>query len=203
LKIIDIRDAVSYEKEHIEDSVNITPEKIKDEVIKLNKEELIVIVGYDFEDKNAEAGAVKFFKDSGFKNVLALSGGIYAWKTKSNNTVGIGDPESVLDRAKIENILPEQLKLAIDNGYPVTIIDTRSENLFSQGHIPKAMNIPLKDLESKKEDIPLMEEIIVYGDSELLDFQSGVKLYDLGFLATYTIEGGLRAWQEKGFPIEK
>jgi len=201
--IIDIRDSVNYEKEHIESSINITPEKIKEEIEKLDKTTLTIIVGYNFEDKNAEAGAVKFFKDYGFTNVLALSGGIFAWKTNSNSTINLGNPESSTDISKIEQLLPEQLKLAIDNNYPVFIIDTRSSTLFAQGHIPNAKNIPFNDLEKRKKEISLSKEIVVYGESDLIDFQSGVKLYDLGFLANYTIKGGFISWQEKRFPIER
>jgi len=181
----------------------VTPEKIEEEITKLNKNTLTVIVGYNFEDKNAEAGAIKFFKDYGFNNVVALSGGIFAWKTNSNSTVNLGDPESPVDISKVESILPEQLKLAIDNSYPVFIIDARSDILFSQGHIPGAINISFNDLENRKGDISNSKEIIIYGESDLSDFQAGVKLHDLGFLANYTIEGGFRSWQEKRFPIEK
>lgn len=201
--IIDIRDSVSFKKEHIEDSINITPDQIAEEVAKLDKKSLIVIVGYNFEDKNAEAGAVKFFKDYGFEEVMALSGGIFAWKTNSNSTIGIGNPESIVDQSKVEKIIPAQLKLAIENDYPVFIIDTRSTALFAQGHIPSSINIPLDDLERRKEEISSSKEIIVYGDSELSDFQASVKLHDLGFLANYTIDGGFSSWQEKRFPIEK
>lgn len=203
ITIVDIRDSVSYRDEHIEGSINITPEKIEEEIDKLNKNSSIVIVGYDFEDKNAEAGAVKFFKDQGFNNVVALSGGIFAWKTNLNSTINVGDPESIVDRSKVDEILPEQLKLAIDNKYPVFIIDTRKNNLFSQGHIPGAINIPIENLEKNKDKIPPSKEIVVYGESELEDFQAGVKLYDLDFFANYTITGGFKAWQEKRYPIEK
>jgi rhodanese-related sulfurtransferase len=203
LVVIDIRDSVSYREDHIESSINITPEKIEEETRTLSKNKLLVIVGYNFEDKGAEAGAVKFFKDSEFSNVVALSGGIFAWKKNLNSTIGAGDPESSLDLSKIEEILPEQLKLAIENDYPISIIDTRSSDMFSQGHIPGALNITLDDLEKRKKEISRSKEIIVYGDSNLSDFQAGVKLHDLGFLASYIIKGGFASWQEKRFPIEK
>lgn len=203
LTIIDIRDSVNYEKEHIEKSINMTPDQMKEKVDEMNKEEMIVIIGYNFEDKNAEAGAIKFFQDSGFTNVVALSGGIFAWKTNLNSTINLGDPKSITDVSKVDQILPEQLKIAIENDYPVFIIDTRSSSLFAKGHIAKAINIPLDELEQSKREIPFSKEIVTYGDSELTDFQSGVKLHDLGFLATYTLQGGFSAWQEKRFPIEK
>ena len=203
LSIVDIRDSVNYNEEHIEGAVNITTDKIKAEVGKLNKEILTVIVGYDFEDKNAEAGAVKFFKDSGFTNVKALSGGIFAWKTNLNSTINLGDPDSALDVSKVEKILPEQLQIAIENKYPVVIIDTREENYFSQGHITGAINIPFSELEKRKSEISPTKEVVVYGESELDDFRSAVKVYDMGFLASYIINGGFKSWQEKRYPIER
>jgi rhodanese-related sulfurtransferase len=201
--MLDIRDSVNYEKEHIEGAANLTPDKIKENISELNKNDFIVIIGYNFEDKKAEAGAIKFFKDSGFTNIKALSGGMLAWNKSLHPTVNLGDPESAVDVSKIEKIAPEQLKLAIENEYPVFIIDTRDSASFEEGHIPGAVNIPFEKLEDKKSEIPMSDEIIVYGNSPLEDFQSGVKLYDLGFLANYILDGGFSSWQEKRYPLEK
>lgn len=204
LNLIDIRDGISFDKFHIEQSINVLPENLNDALFStLDKNKLTIVIGYNFEDKIISADAIKTIKQSGFKDVMALSGGMVGWAQEGNQIISGGDKDSVLDWSKINYIIAEQLKLAIDNNYPVFILDTRATFQYSAGHIPKSVNIPLAQLEDRKSEIPPTKEILVYGATTDDDFKSSVKLHDLGFLATYTLEGGLNAWKEKKFEIEK
>lgn len=203
IALIDTRDKLSFEKNHIQNSINILPENLKEKISNFNKEDFLVIIGYDFERKKDEAQSMQIVKEAGFKNALALSGGAVGWASQGNAMIGGGNKESVLDWSKIDYILPEQLKLAIDNAYPVAIIDVRPSFMFSSGHIPSATNIPLDELEKRKMEIPLSKEILVYGATADDDFKASVKLNDLGLLATYTLKGGFAAWQEKRFELVK
>lgn len=202
--LIDIRDSVNFEKNHIENSVNISPDNFEQIIGKLDKNKAVIIIGYDYEKKKDVAAIIKKLKtELNFKNVLALSGGIIGWVEEGNQLISGGDKESLTDLSKIEYIIPEQLKLAIDNDYPVFILDTRSNSSYVLGHIPKAVNIPLAELEKRKAEIPLSKEILVYGATADEGFKAGVKLNDLGFLATYTMQGGFASWKEKGFELER
>ena len=203
LVLIDIRDSASYNKEHIEDSINITRKKLADDIKNLPKDKLTVIISYNFENKDIIGDVIKLLKNSGFNNIKVLSGGISNWKENNNPLIGDGDPESNVDLSKVEYLLPEQVKLAIDNHYPFLIIDARPKLLFLGGHIPGAINIPLNELEKQKNKISATDEIVVYARNELEDFKASVKLYDLGFLANYIIKGGFKEWKNKNFNIEK
>jgi len=201
--LLDPRDSASFEKNHIEGSINISDENSKETLDKLNKDDFIVIIGYDYEKKKDEASLAENLNKSEFKNFKALSGGITGWAQEGNQMISGGDKESAIDWSKIDQIIPEQLKLAIDNNYPVFIIDTRKSFLYASGHIPKAVNIPIEELEQRKSEIPISKEILVYGATADDDFKASVKLNDMGYLATFTLQGGLNAWQEKRFEIEK
>ncbi len=204
LTLLDIRDAVNFRKTHIENSINIPYNDYSPEAVnRLPKNVLTVVISYDYEDKKELGDTIKALKDLGFEKVVALSGGIKAWKEDNNPTINEGDPESVVDSAKVEYVLPEQLKLAIDKGYPTYVLDVRPTLLYKQGHIPGAKNIPFENLEKRKTDLPIAKEIVVYGRTELEDFKACVKLYDLGFMATYAIKGGLKEWKNKGFELVK
>lgn len=201
--LLDPRDSVSYSKNHIENSILVTTDNLKQVLSGIEKETQIIIIGYDYENKKDEAALIKALKDSGFKSVKALSGGITGWAEDGYQMISGGNKESALDWSKIDQILPEQLKLAIENKYPVFILDIRQPFLYSSGHIPGATNIPLEDLEKRKMEVPLSKEVLVYGASADDDFKASVKLNDLGFLATFTLKGGFSAWQEKRFDLEK
>lgn len=204
LSLIDIRDSVNFEKNHIENSINISPENFEKTLAEIDKDQTVVIIGYDYEKKKDVAAIIKKLKtELNFKNVLALSGGIIGWVEEGNQLISGGNKESLTDRSKIDYILPEQLKLAIDNDYPVFILDTRSNSQYALGHIPGAVNIPLTELEKRKSEISISKEVLVYGANSDEDFKAGVKLNDLGFLATYTMQGGFNAWKEKKFELER
>jgi len=202
INIIDIRDTLSFEKNHIENSLSIS-ENLNEKISTLDKNIFTVVVGYDFDKKKDESIAMETLKESDFNNTSALSGGITGWAQEGNQLISGGDKESALDWSKIDQITADQLKLAIDNKYPVLIIDTRASFQYSTGHIPGAINIPLSDLEKRKSEIPISKEVLVYGASTDDDFKASVKLNDLGFLATYAIQGGLKAWEEKRFELQK
>lgn len=204
IALIDIRDKVNFDKNHIENSINISPENFDETLGRLNKDQSIVIISYDY-DRQKDVGAVikKLKTDLEFKNVTALTGGVLGWIEEANPIISGGNKESAIDWSKIDYIIPEQLKLAIDNDYPVFILDVRTGNQFALGHIPKAVNIPLAELEKRKSEIPMTKEILVYGENSDEDFKAGVKLNDLNFLATYTLKGGFNAWKEKSFGLER
>lgn len=203
ITLLDPRDSASFEKNHIENSLNVTEENLDQITAKLDKKISIAVIGYDFNKKKDESALIKKLKELKFENVKALSGGITGWAQEGNQLVSGGDKESALDWSKIDQIIPEQLKLAIDNQYPVFIIDTRESFLYNSGHIPGAVNIPLNKLEERKREIPLSKEVLVYGGNTDDDFKASVQLNDLGFLATFTLKGGFGAWQEKRFELVK
>ncbi len=203
LVLLDMRDATSYQKEHIENSINISNKNLSNDVKNLPRNVLTVLISYNYDNKKEIATVIELLKSLNFENVIALSGGITGWKNDNNPLISEGDPTSSLDVSKVEYLLPEQLKLAIDNDYPIFIIDARPKLLFLNKHIPGAINIPLSELEERKNEILTSDEIVIYARNDLEDFKASVKLYDLGFLANYIIKGGFNSWQKKGFAIEK
>ncbi|MEF3691494.1 MAG: rhodanese-like domain-containing protein [Candidatus Moraniibacteriota bacterium] len=203
ISLLDVRDSVNFEKNHIEGSLNVSSQNLNETLQKISKEEFVAIIGYNYERKKEEASVAQILSESGFKNFKVLTGGIVGWAEEGNRLISSGDKESALDWSKVDQIIPEQLKFALENNYPVFIVDVRKSFLYTNGHIPKAVNIPLEELEKRKSDIPFSKEILVYGADADEDFSAAVKLHDLGFLATYTLQGGFAAWQEKRFEIEK
>lgn len=85
------------------------------------------------------------------------------------------------------------------------VLDVREPAEFTAGHLPKARNIPLKDLAGR------LEEIGKYKDrAVLVTCRSGPRagsacrvLKRAGFGSVYQLKGGLTAWQQASLPVEK
>ena len=62
----------------------------------------------------------------------------------------------------IEFITVEEVKQRLDAGEPQKIIDVRRLKLFDKTHLPGAVSIPLRDLETRIEEIPRDTPVVFY-----------------------------------------
>lgn len=86
----------------------------------------------------------------------------------------------------------------------VTLLDVRPEAEFALGHLPGAMNIPLRTLERKLSGLPRDREIVAYcrGPYCVLSFEAVALLRARGFQVRRMAEG-FPEWQAYGLPIER
>jgi rhodanese-related sulfurtransferase/DNA-binding transcriptional ArsR family regulator len=84
----------------------------------------------------------------------------------------------------------------------VTILDVRPPEEFAAGHLPGAVNIPLRDLEKRLKQLPKGKEIIAYcrGPYCLMSFDA-VELLRKKGLRARRLEAGLPEWRSAGLPI--
>jgi ArsR family transcriptional regulator len=86
----------------------------------------------------------------------------------------------------------------------VTLLDVRPEGEFALGHLPGAINIPLRALERKLSGLPRDREIVAYcrGPYCVLSFEAVALLRERGFKVRRMAEG-FPEWQAYGLPIER
>lgn len=82
------------------------------------------------------------------------------------------------------------------------LLDTRSEEEYATGYIKGArfVNFDTFTLE-EVEDIPKDQEVIVYCLSGGRSNQVGEQLLKAGYKNVKNLEGGIRNWKEKKYPI--
>lgn len=202
LSIIDIRDAESYEREHIPNSLNIPADTVLDTISSFNKEKDYVIVDFDSQWQIAASITGKLV-DAGFKRAVYLDGGFKTWKGNFQSTASEGDPNSFTDQAKVKYIQTDDLKKLMESVSNLAIIDVRESQEFKAGHIKNALNIPWNNIEQRRNDIPSGKKIVLYDNTGLLAFKSAVKLFDVGIFNALTLSDGLNTWREKKFEIVK
>jgi len=84
----------------------------------------------------------------------------------------------------------------------VTVIDVRPAEEFAAGHIPGALNLPLKMLPTGLKHIRAAKEIVAYcrGPYCVLSFEAVALLRQRGFMAR-RLEDGYPEWRIAGLPI--
>src|SRR6266536_6462986 len=107
------------------------------------------------------------------------------------------------DRDSLEPVSRDELLQQLDAG-TVTILDVRPSDEFALGHLPAAVNIPLRELEERLAELDPSQEIVAYcrGPYCVLSYEAVALLRQRGFTAR-RLEDGLPEWRAAGLPVEK
>jgi cysteine synthase/rhodanese-related sulfurtransferase len=101
----------------------------------------------------------------------------------------------VIDVGELDDLLME-------DGKPV-IIDVRSDDDFSSGHIEDSINIPLEDLAASSELPGDRDQLVVtVCNVGSVSLTAMLILKSLGYHQVRNLMGGLTAWQGEGMPLE-
>jgi len=107
-------------------------------------------------------------------------------------------------KTKITEITPAQAKAEMDKGGTV-ILDCREPSEYKAGHIPGAVNIPRGLLEFKIEKkIPERNtRILMYCKSGGRASLACCSIDRMGYKNVVSIQGGWKAWEKSGYPVQK
>lgn len=157
---LDVRDIFSYEKSHVDQSVNIPLELLLAKLNDLPKNRLIVV--YDSTGKKGHQ-AVRTLIGAGFDQVLNVSGGFaslsgYVRSVKpahfkldlpdpAPKTIGQSEPK----KEKTAPAAAAKVNQPVSN--EPLIVDVRSSGEFAYGAVPGAINIPLDELERRLDEL--------------------------------------------------
>lgn len=86
----------------------------------------------------------------------------------------------------------------------VTVLDVRPAEEFRAGHLPRALSVPLEDLETRMKDLPKDRDIAAYcrGPYCVMAVEAVERLRKRGFRAV-RLEIGVVDWQAQGLPVEQ
>lgn len=113
-------------------------------------------------------------------------------------------PRFLLSCNYMNNITPEEAKKVIDSG-EVVVIDVRTPDEFSSGHIAGARNIDIYDdaFPEIVKELPADETYIVVCRSGARSAQACSIMQEEGIMGAINLEGGMMAWSRAGLPMEK
>jgi rhodanese-related sulfurtransferase/DNA-binding transcriptional ArsR family regulator len=106
-------------------------------------------------------------------------------------------------RDALEPVSRAELARRLKDGL-VTLLDVRPEDEFAQGHLPRARNIPLRQLARRLRELPKTREVVAYcrGPYCVLAFEAAALLRRKGFKVR-RLEDGFPEWQAAGLPVER
>jgi rhodanese-related sulfurtransferase len=86
----------------------------------------------------------------------------------------------------------------------VTVLDVRPAEEYAAGHLPNAINIPLRELKGRLAELPPDREVVAYcrGPYCVLAYEAVAELRRQGFAAR-RLEHGLPEWKLAGLPVER
>jgi rhodanese-related sulfurtransferase len=105
------------------------------------------------------------------------------------------------DRDSLEPISRLELRKRLRAG-TVTVLDVRPEDEFKLGHLPSAVNIPLKSLEARLLELNPSQEIVAYcrGPYCVMSYEAVEALRARGFKAC-RLQDGFPEWRAAGLPV--
>lgn len=185
--IIDVRYAGDYRRSHIKGAISIPYYKL--DKIDLPKERPIVTYCSGIGCALGMDTAAKL-KEMGYTNVRYLLGGISEWDLKGYPIVRDEIPVKPAGPGMFESaeIAPPVVNRNLDK---VFVLDTRSEQEYTAGHVPGSRNIPLERLTEGLGE--LRGEIIVCDRTPARWKKAVLLLKEKGFDA-HAMSGGIGAW---------
>ncbi len=104
-------------------------------------------------------------------------------------------------RDELEPVSRDELLDRLRSG-TATVLDVRPEDEFRHGHLSRALNIPLAQLERRLTELPADREIVAYcrGPWCVLSFEAVALLRQRGYRAR-RLEDGFPEWKMAGLPV--
>lgn len=99
-----------------------------------------------------------------------------------------------------------ELKERIESGAgDFIVLDVREREAYDAGHVPGARLLPRGQLELRvNQELPdPTRRIVAYCELGLISTLAVKTMREMGFGRTAALDGGMKAWREAGFPIEK
>ena len=106
-------------------------------------------------------------------------------------------------RVRATNV--DEVKSKLDHGEKFVFVDVREESEFAKDHLPGAIHLGKgvieRDIEARvpKLDTPL----VLYCGGGFRSALAADNLQKMGYTNVISMDGGIRDWREKGYPLSK
>jgi rhodanese-related sulfurtransferase len=108
-------------------------------------------------------------------------------------------------RKRVKETSVDQVKARLDRGEKFHLVDVREESEFARDHLPGAIHLGKGVIERDVEErIPdTAAEIVLYCGGGFRSALAADNLQKMGYTNVISMDGGVRGWREKGYPLTK
>jgi rhodanese-related sulfurtransferase len=107
----------------------------------------------------------------------------------------------------MKEISTEELKKILNDSKQAVLVDCRASEKYIKEHIPGAVNLPLRLVEEKHEDVLPNKDMLIITSCESYMCSTSVncykKLKGLGYKNLLEYSGGITDWKANGFETIK
>jgi rhodanese-related sulfurtransferase len=111
----------------------------------------------------------------------------------------------IIDDAKsrIQETNVDEVKLKLEAGEKFVLVDVREESEFAKDHLPGAIHLGKgvieRDVEARVPDVNA--PLVLYCGGGFRSALAADNLQKMGYTRVLSMDGGIKAWRDKGFPL--
>jgi rhodanese-related sulfurtransferase len=107
-------------------------------------------------------------------------------------------------KSRIRELTVDQVKAKVDRGENFHLVDVREESEWAKNHLPQAIHLGKgvieRDVEQKLPDTGA--EIVLYCGGGFRSALAADNLQKMGYTNVCSMDGGIRDWRNKGYPLQ-
>lgn len=108
-------------------------------------------------------------------------------------------------RSRVRETDVDAVKKRMDRGDKFLLVDVREESEFAKDHLPGAIHLGKgvieRDIEARVPELDM--EMVLYCGGGFRSALAADNLQKMGYTNVISMDGGIRGWREKNYPLVK
>jgi rhodanese-related sulfurtransferase len=108
-------------------------------------------------------------------------------------------------KKRVRETTVEEVKTRLDRGDKFVLVDVREDNEWAKDHLPGAVHLGKgiieRDIEAKYPDLDT--PLVLYCGGGFRSAMAADNLQKMGYTNVISMDGGIRQWRERGYPLEE
>jgi rhodanese-related sulfurtransferase len=108
-------------------------------------------------------------------------------------------------RKRIREVSMDDVKARLDRGEQFLLVDVREESEYAKDHLPGAIHLGKGIIERDIEErVPELDTpLVLYCGGGYRSALAADNLQKMGYTHVLSMDGGIRGWREKSFPLTR
>jgi len=108
-------------------------------------------------------------------------------------------------KSRVKETTVDEVKQKLDKGDKILLVDVREQSEFAKDHLPGAIHLGKgvieRDVEARVPDVKT--PMILYCGGGFRSAMAADNLQKMGYTNVLSMDGGVREWREKNYPMTR